>query len=335
MSPSTLPQRPLGRTGLRVAPLGFGCGDVGGIMVRGTPADRERAAARAIELGINYFDTASSYGQGQSERNLGPVLKALRADVHVGTKVRLNPEDMKDVRGAIARSLDASLGRLGRERVDILYLHNPVARVSAGSRVGAKVVLDDVAAGMEDLKKQGKIRFFGMTALGEVGALHRVLSSGAVEVAQVCFNLLNPTAAYPTPLGFPAQDFDGLLHLTEEVGVGTVGIRIMAAGALSGTVERHPVAIPTVDPIASGPDYATDVTRGRVFEALVRDGHASSVVEAAHRFAITPSGMSVILSGWSEMSHLEAAAAAIAKGPLPPAALERAAACWAELARRG
>jgi len=335
MSPSTLPQRPLGRTGLRVAPLGFGCGDVGGIMVRGTPADRERAAARAIELGINYFDTASSYGQGQSERNLGPVLKALRADVHVGTKVRLNPEDMKDVRGAIARSLDASLGRLGRERVDILYLHNPVARQSAGSRVSTKVVLDDVAAGMEDLKKAGKIRFFGMTALGEVGALHRVLSSGAVEVAQVCFNLLNPTAAYPTPLGFPAQDFDGLLHLTEEVGVGTVGIRIMAAGALSGTVERHPVAIPTVDPIASGPDYATDVTRGRVFEALVREGHASSVVEAAHRFAITPSGMSVILSGWSEMSHLEAAAAAIAKGPLSAAALERAATCWAELARRG
>src|SRR5687767_7287340 len=71
-------QRTLGRTGLRVSALGFGCGDVGGLIVRGTPAERERAVARAHEAGINYFDTAASYGNGESEKNLGVTLRALR-----------------------------------------------------------------------------------------------------------------------------------------------------------------------------------------------------------------------------------------------------------------
>src|SRR5438046_4859503 len=70
-------KRKLGRTGLDVSLLGFGCGAVGGLMIKGAAADQERAVARAVELGINYFDTAQMYGNGESERNLGRVLKAL------------------------------------------------------------------------------------------------------------------------------------------------------------------------------------------------------------------------------------------------------------------
>jgi aryl-alcohol dehydrogenase-like predicted oxidoreductase len=116
-------QRSLGRTGLRVSALGFGCGDVGGLIVKGTPAERERAVARAVEAGINYFDTASSYGGGESERNLGRTLKAVGVRPYVGTKFRLDPAEA-DVAGAIARSLEASLARLGMDRVDLLQLHN-------------------------------------------------------------------------------------------------------------------------------------------------------------------------------------------------------------------
>src|SRR5438132_1527810 len=68
--------RTLGRTGLRVGVLGFGCGNVGGLLVRGTPAEQERAVARAVDLGLNYFDTAPLYGDGQSETNLGRVQTA-------------------------------------------------------------------------------------------------------------------------------------------------------------------------------------------------------------------------------------------------------------------
>ena len=67
-------KRRFGRTGLDVSLLGFGCGAVGGLMIKGTAADQERAVGRALELGINYFDTAQMYGNGESERNLGRVL---------------------------------------------------------------------------------------------------------------------------------------------------------------------------------------------------------------------------------------------------------------------
>src|SRR5262245_28276023 len=142
--------RPLGRTGLRVSALGFGCGNVGGLMIRGAPAERERAVARALELGINYFDTAPSYGDGQSERNLGQALRALRASPHVGTKFRLEPGELRDAGAAITRSLEASLARLGLPRVDVLHLHNPI-----GTAPSADQVLESVVPVLERLRQQG------------------------------------------------------------------------------------------------------------------------------------------------------------------------------------
>ena len=82
--------RIFGRTGMQVSVLGFGCGAVGGLMVRGDPADQERTIARALAAGVNYFDTAVMYGDGQSETNLGRVLQKLKpANAIVGTKVRV------------------------------------------------------------------------------------------------------------------------------------------------------------------------------------------------------------------------------------------------------
>src|SRR3990172_4387810 len=157
--------RTLGRTGLKVSALAFGCGDVGGLMVRGEPADRERAIARAVELGINYLDTAPSYGSGQSEKNLGAVLRALRPPVIVGTKCRLSPADLADVPGAIARSVETSLGLLGRGRLDLFPLHNPIARLRSERRLGVADVLDAVVPAVRRLQEQDKIRFFRVAAL--------------------------------------------------------------------------------------------------------------------------------------------------------------------------
>src|SRR6266850_8064031 len=315
--------RTLGRTGLKVSALGFGCGDVGGLMVRGTPAERERGVARALEHGINYLDTAPSYGSGESEKNLGQVLRALKPTAPtaiVGTKWRLVAADLADVAGAVARSVETSLGRLGLERVDLLHLHNLIGRVGEERPLGVARVLEAVVPAVRRLQEQGKVRFFGVTASGETGALHRALSSGVIDTAQVVFNLLNPTGAYALPVGYPAQDYDRLLVLAREQGVGTIGIRVLAGGALSGQVARHPTAIPSVAPIASGPDYATDVTRARALEPLVAQGHAASVVDAALRFAITGDALSTVLIGCSDLAQLDFAAAAVNKGPLPPAA---------------
>src|SRR5947207_14293558 len=101
--------RTLGRTGLEVSVLGFGCGAVGGLMVRGSPGDQERAVARAIELGINYFDTAAMYGNGESERNLGRVMKKLRPDIRVGTKVRIPAGERDRIAAAATAACDESL----------------------------------------------------------------------------------------------------------------------------------------------------------------------------------------------------------------------------------
>src|SRR5262250_1812986 len=102
-------RRTLGRTGLTVSALGFGCGNVGGLMVRGSPAEQERAVARAVELGVNYFDTAPLYGDGESEKNLGRALRALRPNVVVGTKFRLAPSERGRIAAAVKASLEASL----------------------------------------------------------------------------------------------------------------------------------------------------------------------------------------------------------------------------------
>ena len=326
-------RRTLGRTGLKVSTLGFGCGNVGGLMVRGTPADQERAVARAVELGINYFDTAPLYGDGESERNLGRVLRTLRPDVVVGTKFRIPPGERGRLAEALTASLEASLQRLGLERVDLLQLHNPIS--SDGGGFDDRTVLDQIVPALEGLRRQGKIRFFGITALGDTAALHRVIQARVLDTAQVCYNLLNPSAGVTLPRGFPAHDFARLLDRAREATIGVIGIRVLAAGALSGREARHPVAVPSVDPIASGPDYRTDVRHAGRLEALVREGHAGSLVEAALRFAIANEAMSTVLVGYSSLEHLEYAAACVNKGPLPPAALARLSALWQAAAAEG
>src|SRR5215831_5676141 len=82
--------RIFGRTGLELSVLGFGCGAVGGLMVRGDPLDQERTIARAIAAGVNYFDTAVQYGNGESEKNLGRILQQLKPPSAVSRKFRMN-----------------------------------------------------------------------------------------------------------------------------------------------------------------------------------------------------------------------------------------------------
>ena len=325
--------RALGGTGLRVSALGFGCGNVGGLMIRGSAAERERAVARAVELGVNYFDTAPLYGDGQSEQNLGAALKTLRVPVYVGTKVRLDAADMKDVRGAMGRSLDASLGRLGLPHVDLLQLHNNIVGERGTGPVSVGAVIGEVIPALLALQSQGKTRFWGITALGDTGALHRVLDAASLHTAQVCYNLLNPSAGVEVPSGFPAQDFRRLLERARERRVGVIVIRVLAGGALSGVATRHPVAVPSVEPIASGPDYGSDVERAQGLRALVNEGHGASLVEASLRFALSHDAVSTVLLGYSSLEHLEYAAGVVAKGPLPASALARLGSLWAGWAR--
>ena len=153
-------------------------------MIRGDPGERERTVARALELGVNYFDTAPSYGQGESEIQLGRVLKHLSAEPYLGTKVGLEVSEMHAPDRAITRSLEASLRRLGRERVDLLQIHNQIG--ATRSPDGAVLAVEDLREGvipvLEKLKQQGKIRLWGITGLGDVPAATRGANSPSLAI---------------------------------------------------------------------------------------------------------------------------------------------------------
>ena len=316
--------RAFGRTGMQLSVLGFGCGAVGGLMVRGDPADQERTIARALAAGVNYFDTAVQYGNGESEKNLGRALQKLKpANVVVGTKVRLQPSDEDRIADAITKSLEASLGRLRLDRVDIFHLHNSITETGGGPVLSIEQVLGEVVPAFEKLRQQGKIRFLGLTAIGDTAALHQAINSRAFDSAQVVYNLLNPSAAEVLPANYPAQDYGRLFDHTQAAGVGVVGIRVLAGGSLSGTSERHPIASPPPEPIGSAINYDGDVQRARRLIPLVKEGFAASLTEAATRFAITHPAMGTILVGIATPQQFEDALAAVQRGPLPPAALDR------------
>ncbi|MDX2158357.1 MAG: aldo/keto reductase [Hyphomicrobiaceae bacterium] len=318
-------KRKLGRTGLDVSLLTFGCGAVGGLMTKGDPADQMRAVRRALELGVNFFDTAPLYGDGASETNVGRIFRELKPDVVLGTKVNIPPEGKSDIAKAIETSLDASLRRLGRDHVDLLQLHNSIVTGAAGipRDLAADVVLNEVAPAFERLKKSGKIRFCGITAIGESAALHRVIDSRAFDTAQVVYNLLNPSAGGPVPVGYPGQDYGQLLARAEAAGMGTIVIRVLAGGALSGEEARHPLGMPIVAPIGSGSDYRADVLRARRFSLLLAEAGAASLVEMGIRFVASHTAVSTLQVGIATVDEFEGGAQAVLKGPLPPVALAR------------
>ena len=122
LNDTAMPFRTLGRTGLQVSALAFGAGPISTLMVGDDRARQDAVVRAAVARGINWFDTAATYGGGQSEQSLGRAFEELKcaAQVHVATKVRLTTDDLADVRGAVRRSLEGSLSRLRMSRVALL-----------------------------------------------------------------------------------------------------------------------------------------------------------------------------------------------------------------------
>jgi aryl-alcohol dehydrogenase-like predicted oxidoreductase len=316
--------RVFGRSGLQLSILGFGCGAVGGLMVRGSAADQDRAVGLALDAGVNYFDTAVQYGNGASETNLGRVMGSRRpTGVAIGTKVRIPSANFGAITRTVTESMDGSLQRLRMDHVDIFHLHNPITLHGGGETLSVEQVQNEVVPAFEALRKSGKTRFIGITAVGETVALHKIIDARLIDSAQVSYNMLNPSAATAQPPNYPAQDYERLLDHTQRAGVGVVGIRVLAGGALSGTAERHPTASPPPEPIGSAYSYEMDLERGRRLMPLVTEGFAASLSEAATRFAITHPAMGTILVGMATVEQFEASLAAVLKGPLPQAALDR------------
>jgi L-galactose dehydrogenase/L-glyceraldehyde 3-phosphate reductase len=308
--------RPLGRTGLEVSEVGFGCGGIGGLFVRGSPAEQRAAAEAALAGGVNYFDTAALYGNGRSEENLGRVLRELGVEATVGTKINLAPDEVPSAETAVVEKLAEGLRRLGRERVDVCTLHGRIAVAGGPSSAAlpADQVCGAVAAGLRRAVDAGLAGAIGFTGLGDTAAIHQVISSGAFDYAQCYVNVLNPSAARPGMAPPDAQDFEGVIGHCAEAGMGIMAIRVFGAGAVGANPARHPLAGDPGGPLA-GDGYASDLARAQPLGIVSTDLGLESPFELALR-AVLAEDVSTALVGFSDRAQVEDALRWQARGPL-------------------
>jgi len=272
---------------------------------------------RALELGIDYFDTAPLYGAGESERNLGAVLGDLGATPRVATKVAIEQADFGDIRGAILRSVEGSLARLRVPRIAVLHLHNRVgieraAKAEFGS--GALLRVDDllgargVAETFESLRSQGVVEYFGCSAYGgDMATVAEVVDSGAFDCLQVHYSILNTSAWEVAVRGSRLRDYRCVAARAAAAGLGVIALRVLEAGLLA---DRAPGAHKVR---ADGEASAAE----RDSLAALLDGEP--LTEVALRFALSRPQVTTALIGFSSVAQVEAAVASVANGVLPPA----------------
>jgi L-galactose dehydrogenase/L-glyceraldehyde 3-phosphate reductase len=317
--------RTLGRNGPEVSVLGFGCGAIGGLLVKGESEDQRRTVARALDAGITYFDTAKAYGNGRSEEAIGPLLRELKANVTLGTKFRVERDEIGDATAVVRREIEGSLKRLGQDSVDLYTLHNRIGfDVSQPGTLTPDEVLGPVLDGLEKIRQAGMVRYFGFTGLGETPAVLQVVQSPRFQSVQSYVNAVNPSAARPGITG-GAQDLDGLLDKAANAGVGTIGIRVLAAGALALTPipERHPNAGDPRGALTQGTSYDADLERAQRLQVLASELGLESPAEMSYRFVISHPSLSTALVGASNLEQFEDVLRWVERGPLDSAAVER------------
>ena len=321
--------RMLGRTGLRVSEIGFGCGNVGGLMTRDGHDEQLDAVRHALSLGINYFDTAKAYGEGKSETNLGRVLDEIGEEIVLSTKVRLESDALGDIASATVAHADQGLARLGRDSVDLMQLHTRLVNRREDGRFGmtpAEVLgPGGVIEGFKRLRDRGRVGFFGFTGLGDVEAIEALVDSGEFDSFQAYYNLLNPSAGQSVPAGFSALNYRRVIDRAAAQGMGVVVIRVLAAGVLSPTPESGGGT--SREPLSEGSDYERDVARAHKL-GFFKDHGLESLPQAAIRFALMKREVCTVLVGFSNNTQIDEAAACSGANPLPETAMAALREMW-------
>ena len=330
--------RRFGRTDIEISELTLGAGFVGGLLIHATD-DEKRACIRAcLEAGVNWIDTAAAYGDGASERALNWLLAELLTDErpHLSTKFRLDTERRGNFGNQVRASLEASLDRLGRDRVDLLTLHNPLAPEPGSGTLSLDEALA-VADHLDRLRGEGLFDHVGFTALGDGPTVRAAVESGRFDAAQVYYNLLNPTAGIDLAgdddgagaSSWASTDFGGLLAACTAHDVGVMNIRILAAGVLATDVRHGREA-----PITANAEMETEEARARTIRAALGDRGTETRAQTAIRFGLAHPAVSTIVFGVAELTHVREALAAPGLGPLEEDALAALHRAWASEAFR-
>ena len=219
----------LGATGLEITRVGFGAWAIGGggwEFGWGPQEDEESIAAihRAVELGVNWIDTAAAYGFGRSEQVVGRALKGLDQRPYVFTKASLVEGPRRRVvhnlkRDSILREAEASIGRLGVEAIDLYQIHWPIPEED----------IEEGWATFAELKEQGLVRHIGVSNFS-TGQLRRIQSIAPVETLQPQYSLIDRDAE------------NELLPFAEGEGIGVIVYSPMASGLLTGRMTRDRIA---------------------------------------------------------------------------------------------
>ena len=206
-----MPMRELGETGLKVSLAGLGCFPLGG---GGVPEKQAIAVVRrAHELGINYFDTAESYGRGRSEERVGRALKGIRDEVIVATKTL-----RYDKKGALEQ-LEGSLKRLRMERVDVWQFHALHSKAQMDKFLGKGGGLEAAI----EAKKAGKVRFVGITGHADPADFVDAMARHAFDTLLIPLNCIDPHHRSFEELALPVAN-------KKEVGV--VAMKVFCSGRL-------------------------------------------------------------------------------------------------------
>ncbi|BCJ41816.1 hypothetical protein GCM10010168_75040 [Actinoplanes ianthinogenes] len=309
--------RDFGRLG-RISALTLGGGGIAGVW---GSTDRREAVATihaALDAGITMLDLAPSYGAGfEAERAAGEALRsASHPDVMITSKVSLEDDEERDFAARIRRGLAASLERIGRDHLDLFLLHTQIRVTGPHPHSIGLDGYREAAAEFERLRSAGDIRAWGITAVGHPDSVLAAFDgSPRPDAAQIVVNPLD----FNGDLWF----FPGARPRTEELirsanahGVQVIGIRAVAAGSLTASLDRT---------LAADHPAAIDFVRAEPFRKLAAElGTTPSVL--AHRYALTAAGVSTVVLGVKNRAELVECLAAEAAGPLSPSEMD---AIWA------
>lgn len=328
--------RSVASANLTLSEIAFGCGGNAGLMVRGTAGEQESAVARALELGITYFDNSPDYGDCAAEVNLGRALKSLRARPHVNTKVEIRAANLGDVAAHVVQSAEDSLRRLGLERIDVFQIHNgPTAKpITLEGKDYKQLPLErylgprGALEGLARLRQAGKIGCAGFICRGGDGDdVRQLIETNMFAVINAPYTLLNPSAGEVVEGAKFSPDYGGVIEFARAHGVGVAVYAPLAGGFLS----DEGVAGAQAHAYSRAPKESESTTRNRAKAAAVRflaQETGMSLAQAAYRFILANPGVTAALGGFSSIAQMEEIIAVSGAGPFPPSLMARLKDVW-------
>ncbi len=282
-------QRPLGRSGVRLPAIGFGCMGLVGWYGERDDAEARATVLEALERGVVHFDTAQSYQNGANEAFVGELLRTRRRDVFLATKYGITRDAqgtllIDNAPAALRQAVDASLARLGTDHIDLFYLH----------RIDRRVPIEESVGALRDLVHAGKLGHVGLSECS-VATLRRACAVQPIAAVQSEYSL------------WSREPEDGMLAACRELGAGFVAYSPLGRGFLAGNF-RSTEELPPNDARRGQPRFGGEnlLHNQRLADALraVAARHGCTAPQLALAWVLARDANIVTIPGMKTRAHL-------------------------------